>query len=34
MPKYKKFALNLELQTYDISKNDDEVCILSPSSIL
>ena len=34
MPKNKKLALKLGIQTYQISTNDDEVCILSFSSIL
>ena len=34
MPKKnKKLALNSGIQTYQILKNDDEVCILSLSSI-
>ena len=32
--KYKKLALKLWIQTYQILKNDDEVCIPSLSSIL
>ena len=34
MPKNKKLALNLGIQTYQILTNDDEVCIPSLSSIL
>jgi hypothetical protein len=34
MPKNKKLALELEIQTYQILTNDDEVCIPSLSSIL
>ena len=34
MPKNKKLALELGIQTYQILTNDDEVCILSLSSIL
>ena len=34
MPKYKKLALKLGIQTYQIVINDDEVCIPSLSSIL
>ena len=34
MPKNKKSALKLGIQTYQILKNDDEVCIPSLSSIL
>ena len=30
----KKLALNSGIQTYHIFKNDDEVCILSLSSII
>ena len=32
--KYKKLALNLGIQTYQILTNDDKVCIPSLSSIL
>ena len=34
MPKNKKLALDLGIQTYQILTNDDEVCIPSLSSIL
>ena len=34
MPKNKKLALKLGIQTYQILTNDDEVCIPSLSSIL
>ena len=34
MPKDKKLALKLGIQTYQILTNDDEVCIPSLSSIL
>ena len=34
MQKYKKLALDLGPQTYQIFTNDDEVCIPSLSSIL
>ena len=34
LQKNKKLALELGLQTYQILTNDDEVCILSLSSIL
>ena len=34
MPKNKKLALKLEIQTYQILTKDDEVCIPSLSSIL
>ena len=33
MPKNKKWALRLGIQTYQILTNDDEVCIPSLSSI-
>ena len=34
MPKNDKLALNSGIQTYQIFRNDDEVCIPSLSSIL
>ena len=34
MPKNKELAIKLGIQTYQILKNDDEVCIPSLSSIL
>ena len=34
MPKNKKLALKLGIQTYQILANDDEVCIPSLSSVL
>ena len=34
MQKKKKLALKLEIQTYQILTNDDEVCISGLSSIL
>jgi hypothetical protein len=34
MPKNKKLALNSRIQTYQIMKNDDDVCIPCLFSIL